>query len=126
MGRPLLWAAAILLCAAVGAAAHHSFAAEFDANRRLTLRGTVVQMEWVNPHCSLWIDVTNPHGQVEHWVLELGPPNALLGRGLRKTMLVPGVIVTVTAYPSKDGRRTASLETLTMPDGTVLAAGSRR
>ncbi len=117
--------AAILLCTG-GVAAHHSFSAEFDANRKVTLRGTIVRMDWFNPHCWLWIDVSHQDGHVEHWVLELGPPNALIKRGFRKTTLVPGQTVTATAYPAKDGRRFAILDRVTLSDGTVLGAGPVR
>src|SRR5258708_7423022 len=106
-----LQGALLMLLGAGRASAHHSFAAEFDGSRTVTLRGTVVAMEWVNPHSSLTLDVA-AGGRVERWMLEMGPPNALVKRGLRKTMLLSGTAATVTGYPAKDGRRTASADTI--------------
>lgn len=120
MNHRVTGALVILLCAArVGA--HHSFAAEFDGSRTVTLRGTVVTMEWVNPHSSLSLDVPGRDGRVDRWTFEMAPPNALFKRGFRKTSLLPGQHVTVSAYPSKNGRRVASAETVTLADGTHLA-----
>jgi hypothetical protein len=121
-GRNLAGALIVVLSALRQAplSAHHSFVAEFDASRTLTLRGTIVTMEWVNPHCSLALDVTDDRGRVERWTFELGPPNALFRSGVRKTSLLAGQQVTVIAYPSKDGRRVASAQTVTLADGTTI------
>ena len=105
-------------------AAHHAFAAEFDANKKVTLKGTIAKMEWVNPHAWLWIDVEGKDGTVENWALEFGPPNALFRRGWRKSSLPVGAAVTATGYLAKDGRKVANADKVTLPDGSVLSAGS--
>lgn len=104
--------------------AHHAFTAEFDAERKVTLKGTVVIMEWVNPHAWLTIAVKGKSGQSEQWSLEFGPPNQLFRRGWRKTSLMPGTEVTATAYLAKDGRRVANAEVVTLPDGRQLGAAA--
>ena len=102
-------AALVVLCAAFGVLAsaasviaHHSFQAEFDIKQPLVLRGTVVEMEWINPHSWLQMDVKRPDGKVERWEVELGPPNALLRRGWRKDLTPKGAIVDVHGMRAKD------------------------
>jgi len=118
-------------CIAVGVAtmavrmqAHHAFAAEFDAEKKVTLAGTVVMMEWVNPHAWLTLDVPDTAGKVDRWQLEFGPPNALFRRGWRKSSLAPGMKVTATAFLAKDGRKVANADRITLPDGSIFGAGS--
>lgn len=93
-----------LLASAVSVIAHHSFAAEFDIKQPLTLRGTVVEMEWINPHSWLHMDVKRPNGKVERWEVELGPPNALLRRGWRRDLTPTGAVVDVHGMRAKDPR----------------------
>ncbi len=112
-----------LLAGAASARAHHSFAAEFDARQPRTLEGVIAVVEWVNPHSMLWIDVREPSGAVERWGLELAPPNGLLRRGVRRTMLQPGDRIAVRAYPARDGRRFASVQAFTMGNGVRVTLG---
>src|SRR4030081_1245980 len=87
-----------LLVAAVPVMAHHSFAAEYDAQKPVKFTGTVTTMEWINPHAWIHLDVKKPDGKVESWMIEAGAPNALLRRGFTKASLPAGTIVTVEGY----------------------------
>jgi hypothetical protein len=113
-----------LLASATRTHAHHAFAAEFDAEKKVTLVGTVVQMEWTNPHAWLTIDVPDEKGggQADRWSLEFGPPNQLFRRGWRKTSLMPGMKVTATGFLAKDGRKVANADQITLPDGKRFGA----
>ncbi len=105
-------------------AAHHSFSVEFDANKPVTLVGTVTKMEWVNPHAWIHIEVKKPDGTVESWAIEGGTPNTLLRRGLRKKDLPAGTEIHVTGFRSKDGALRANGKDITLPDGRALFLGS--
>jgi len=117
-------AALVATAAAVPAYAHHSFAAEFDAKKPVKLRGTVKQMEWINPHSWIHIDVKNPDGTVTEWMVEGGAPNALIRRGWNRKSLPPGTEILVEGYQAKDGAARANGRDITFPDGKKLFVGS--
>ena len=118
-------AALLVAIAATPLRAHHSFAAEFDAKRPVKLRGTVVKMEWINPHSWIHIDVKDPQtGKVERWMVEGGAPNALLRRGWNKKSLTEGTEILVEGFQAKDGANRANGRDITFPDGKKLFVGS--
>lgn len=104
-----LIAALGLLAGTATAIAHHSFAAEFDANKQLTLKGVVTKIEWMNPHTYFYIDVTDPDsGKVTNWALEMGSPNGLMRAGWTRNTLKIGDVVTVEGSRAKDGTNTGN------------------
>ncbi len=117
----------ILLCiAALPAFAHHSFAAEFDDKQPVTLNGTVVKFDFMNPHSWIYMDVTQPDGKVDRWAVETGSTNALFRRGWRKESLRAGDHVTIDAFRAKDGSHTANASQVKLPDGRQVSAASSR
>jgi hypothetical protein len=105
------------------ALAHHAFAAEFDADKPLDLKGAVTKVKWVNPHSWLYFDVKGPDGTVTNWGVEFGTPNALSRKGLKKTDLPIGTEVRVKGYRSKNGGPFGYSVTLTLPDGRSIQTG---
>jgi len=120
----ILLAVFIALSAGVRVSAHHAFAAEFDASKPIKLRGTVTKMEWINPHTWIHIDVKQPNGKVERWMIEGGPPNALYRRGFTKDSLPNGIEILVEGFQAKDGSLKGNGRDLTFPDGRKLFVGS--
>ena len=120
----VIGAAAALLLATTTTLAHHAFSGEFDSKRPVNLRGTVVRMEWINPHAWLHLAVTDESGNSVTWMIEAGPPGALVRRGWSRDSVIPGVELIVEGYQAIDGSNRANGRDVTFPDGRRLFAGS--
>ena len=114
----------LLAAASVPVSAHHAFAAEFDANNPVNLKGTVTKVEWVNPHVWIHVSVKKPDGTAEPWAIEGGTPNVLFRRGFTKEALAIGTEIVIDGYRAKDGSRRANGRDLALPDGRKLFLGS--
>jgi hypothetical protein len=127
MNKKLVFMTAVagLLLAAVPVWAHHAFAAEFDSNKQVKVQGKVVQVEMVNPHSWIHVDVKNADGTITHWMFEGGSPNALVRHGFTKNSLPVGTEVIAEGFQAKDGSFRASGRDIMLPDGKKLSlAGS--
>ena len=117
--------AGILLLAALPIAAHHSFAAEYDSKKPVELHGTLVELEWVNPHAWIHMEVKDADGKVTKWDCEMGSPNILMRNGWRRDTIKKGDAIIVTGSAAKDGSNMANARVVTMADGQrVFNAGS--
>lgn len=112
------------LLAAAPVAAHHAFAAEFDAEQPVRLEGTVARMEWISPHSWLHLDVPKPDGTVERWMVEGGPPNALFRRGITQESLPVGTQVVIEGFRARDGSMRANGRDIMLADGSRPFVGS--
>src|SRR5262249_13537714 len=118
-----LLACAVLLLGAVPATAHHAFAAEFDVKRPIKLRGTVVKMEWINPHSWIHLEVKGANGRSVIWMIEGGSPNALLRLGFNETSLPRGSEIVVEGFQAKDGTNEGVGQFIGIADGRKLFLG---
>ncbi len=107
---------------AIPAFAHHSFAM-FDATKTTTLEGAVKEFQWTNPHAWIMLTVATPQGQAEDWAIELNGPGALVRSGWKPKILTPGMPVSVTIHPLRDGTNGGQFMSVKLPDGTELGRG---
>lgn len=114
----------LLVNASATTGAHHSFAAEFDIERPIQLTGTVTKVEWINPHAWIYVDVKKPNGTIENWAIEMGSPNTLLRRGLKKTDLPAGTALKVSGFQARDATPKANGVNVTLADGRALTISS--
>lgn len=103
-----------VLLAVVPVMAHHSFAAEYDAKKPITLKGIVTKVEWLNPHVYIFIDVTDPKGDIINWAIEIGPPNTLGRTGWNRNTMKVGDEVSVEGFLARDGNKQANAQTVSM------------
>ena len=122
----VLSAAVGVFLAALPVVAHHSFAAEFDVAKPVTLKGKFVKMDWVNPHSQIHIDVTEADGKVVTWSCEALPPNSLYRQGWRKDSLKPGEEIEIEGFAAKDGTTNMWTRSVKTADGRRMFAGNRR
>jgi len=109
-----------LLAAVPAAVAHHAFAAEFDVNKPVTLKGTFTKWDMINPHSWFHLDVKGPDGKVTEWMIEGGSPNTLIRLGVTKYTLEIGTELTVEGYQAKEGTNKAVGRNFILKDGTRL------
>lgn len=123
MRAKLPLAAAALLLAAIPMAAHHSFAAEYDASALITLKGVVTKVEWTNPHAYIYLDVKDETGKVVNWGMEGYPPNTLTRTGFTRHIVKEGDTITITGYRARDNAARAAAREVTTAEGTKYNFG---
>jgi hypothetical protein len=124
MSRSAVFAALCLALAPVVARAHHSFAAQYDANQPVTLQGSITKVEWMNPHTYFYVDVSDDKGKVANWAVEGGAPNVLYREGWKPTTLKKGDQVTITGSRAKNGTNLINATSFKLPDGRCVFAGT--
>lgn len=113
-----------LMAGAAPMFAHHSFAAEYDSNKTITLEGVVTKVEWMNPHARFYVDAKDSSGNVCNWEFEMGSPNVLQREGWTRNSMKPGDHVVVGGFLAKDGSKLVNAHDVKLADGTKVFAGS--
>ena len=129
MGKKMMMIAAsmvVLIAAGVTVSAHHSFSAEFDGSKTVSIEGKVFKMDFVNPHSWLYIDAVMPDGKTERWGVEGGSPNVMFRLGWSRDTLPPGTRVKVSGSPAKDGSKRMNSRGIEFPDGKKLELGGTK
>jgi hypothetical protein len=116
--------AGVVLIAALPLAAHHSFAAEFDASKAIRVKGTLSKIEWTNPHSYFYVDAKDENGNVTTWACEAGAPGALGRRGFKRGDIKLGDTIVVDGYQAKDGSKLMDARRVQLPDGRIVSGGS--
>lgn len=114
-----------VLASGMSIAAHHSFAAQYDRDKPITLKGTLTKMEWANPHVYFHLDVAGTSGAPVSWAIEGGAPNTLYRAGWRKDSAKIGEIVTVDGFLARDGSKLVNMQTAVLADGRKLFVGTQ-
>jgi len=122
--KSMIVVSSMVVAAATQSFAHHSFAAEFDANKRVTLKGTVTKVDWRNPHIYVYLNVKDDTGKVTEWACEGGPPNVLLREGWTRNSVKEGDEVTIDGSVAKDGSKRCNSRSVNLADGRKVFAGS--
>jgi hypothetical protein len=122
--KPLVVGAGLLVATALPLSAHHSFSAEFDSNKTVTLTGSVTKIEWMNPHIWVYLDVKHTSGSVEHWQCEGGAPNTLTRSGWSRDSLKFGDQITIDGFLARNGSKTCNMRLVKLADGRSVFAGS--
>ena len=122
--KTILLSLSMLLAIGVPASAHHSFAAVFDAESPVDKSGTVTEVEWMNPHAWIHIDVEQEDGSVEAWAFELGSPNGLIRRGWTRGTVQVGDVISISGYRARDGSNRGNVKSITLANGRELTGNS--
>lgn len=115
-----------IFAVSIPASAHHSFSAVFDANMPVEVSGTVTEVEWMNPHAWIYIDVESDDGKIINWAFELGSPNGLIRRGWTRKSVLVGDEISVTGYKARDGSNRGNISSIVLADGKQLTGNSSR